>query len=184
MLIKAKNTLDAFSKAKSFLKSISNSIDPEILKESPILFVFNNLEKDLTIPIFNGKEFLKKYKYPSPIEKIALSEFKHYSNLLSNEVKIIVSYLRINPSSKRAIIDVWKKEQKNLKNKAECLIYISFRKTREGLDMHVHMRANDAKSKSLLNFHVFSSIHRYISEQLNWKIGNYYHYSDSYHIYR
>ena len=72
----------------------------------------------------------------------------------------------------------------DLNHKAECLIYLMFRRCLGRLDLHVHMRANDGASKALLNFHIFAAIHKFVAGELGEEVGLYYHCSDSYHLYK
>lgn len=185
MIIEANDTLSGFKKAKEYLLSLDDSLDTELLKESPMLLVFKNLNDDKNIPDYNGMNFKSNFEYPDGIDLDLVNiEFAHYEKLLNKEVSSIIEYLKINPFSKRAIVNVWTDNQKDLASNAECLIYINLRKCTNGLDMHIHMRANDATNKALLNFHIFSSLHRFIANSLSEKVGTYFHYSNSYHIYR
>lgn len=185
MLIDAKTTIDGFEKSKKFLFSLPDSIDKELLKESPLCIKFNDLRNDVSVPFYDGKNFSTTYHYPEEISaKLISDEFAHYESLLNTEITTLCEYLKNNPLSKRAIINVWDDSQSDLSHKAECLVYLLFRKTGNGLDMHVHMRANDALSKALLNFHIFSATHRFLATCLNENVGQYLHVTDSYHIYR
>jgi len=185
MLIEANNTLDGFEKAKEYLQSLEPPLDTELEKESPLLIIFKNLDSDETVCRYNGKKFQPQINYQELIHEegdFVRNSFGHYEELLNNEIKEIIVYLKENPFSKRAVIDAWTKEQRDLNKKAKCLVYLLFRQTNNGLDLHIHMRANDANNKALLNFHTFAAIHRYVASELGLKTGSYYHYADSYHI--
>lgn len=149
-----------------------------------MVIVFDNLTGDKSIPEYNGENFHTSFKYPRNSQRVIDQEFKHYQNLFKNRLSDIIAYLKNNSFSKRAIMDVWSDTQRDLNNRAECLVYLLFRKTSNGLDMHVHMRANDAINKSLVNFHIFAAIHKFVAESLNCEVGTYYYFVDSYHIYR
>ncbi|MDP4038868.1 MAG: thymidylate synthase [bacterium] len=186
-IIEATNTLDAFKKAQSLLKQLAKPLDEELTAEMPLLIVFTKLDTDINLPIFDGKIFKATTDYTNLINKneaFVQQEFDHYANLLVGQVDTIIKYLQQNPLSKRAIIDVWDDKQRNLQKPAECLVYMVFRETTNGLDMHVHMRANDAKTKALLNFHIFAAIHHYVAKKIKKNVGIYYHYSNSYHLYK
>ncbi len=185
MLIESQDTIEAFNKGKEFLLTLPGSLDPEILKESPIIFVFSDLSGDSSIPYFDGSKLSANFDYPESIQnQSVIEEFRHYEKLLVPKIQEIVGYLKENPFSKRAIINIWDDAQRALNNKAECLVYLNFRKSNNGLDMNVHMRANDAENKILLNFHIFAAVHRFVSRELGERVGVYTHFVDSYHIYR
>ena len=185
MIINLENTLEGFQKSRDYLLSLSDASDPELLKESILIIFFRDLKKDTSIPKYDGSRFLISFKYPENFPaRLIKKEFEHCQSLLGPKIRELIKYLKDNPFSKRAIINVWSDSQKELKSNAECLIYIMFRKTNNGLDMDVHMIANDASSKALLNFHIFAAIHGFISGELNENIGEYRHLVDSYHIYK
>jgi thymidylate synthase len=169
------------------LKTLSKPIDSELEKESPLLIVFDKLDLDDSIPNYDGIRFTLNTDYQELIQRdsgFVKNEYNHYQGLLGSKIVEIVSYLKANPTSKRAIIDVWAENQRDLSEKAECLVYLLFRESKDGLDLHIHMRANDAENKALLNFHIFSAIQQFVAKNLDLKVGKYYHFADSYHIYR
>lgn len=188
MIIEANNTIDGFQKALGYLKALPfRPADSELGKESPLLIVFKNLMSDSRLPDYDGSKFTLKVDYEDVIgetKDFVNHEFVHYENLLNQKIVNIVDYLKKNSFSKRAIINVWSDDQRDLDNSAECLVYLLFRQILKGLDLHVHMRANNAKNKALLNFHIFASIQKFVAKKLNLKISNYCHYTNSYHIYR
>lgn len=187
MIIESQNTIEGFEKAKAYLKTLSKPTDSELEKESPLLIIFDKLDLDDSIPNYDGSRFILNTDYQELIQKdlgFVKNEYNHYERLLGSKIVEIISYLKANPTSKRAIIDVWTENQRDLDEKAECLVYLLFRESVDGLDLHIHMRANDAENKALLNFHIFAGIQQFVAKKLSLEAGKYYHFADSYHIYR
>ncbi|MBI4160487.1 MAG: hypothetical protein HY506_01110, partial [Candidatus Yanofskybacteria bacterium] len=63
MIIKSKNTIEAFALAKDYLFSLPDAKDPELLKEGSLVIIFKDLSEDKSIPEYNEKVFNASFKY-------------------------------------------------------------------------------------------------------------------------
>ncbi|MFC1697274.1 thymidylate synthase [Nanoarchaeota archaeon] len=162
-------------------KSPLKSYDKELKKEIILLFEIDSPSKANPIS-YDGKIFStnKKIKF----NKIELKVMSHYKELFNKNIKWIINYLQKSPYSKRAILTFWDKKFSRLNIRAPCTTSIFFRLDGKNFNMNVHMRANDINNKMLLNLLLFSALQKYISDELNLKVGKYIHFVDSAHIYR
>lgn len=178
--------LDGYSKIrKAFKENSFGSSDEEIYKETSLVLHI----KDITTnPIkYNGKTFevndtFLRENNGKPFDIL----IKHYDSILEDGDKVewVINYLKKNPYSKRAILNFWKHTHSDLQSICPCLIYFWFRLYEHNkLLLIAHLRANDVHNKMLINFYMFTSIQIYVADKLGWRPGNYYHYTDSAHIY-
>ena len=64
------------------------------------------------------------------------------------------------------------------------MVYVWFRKQGDTLNMNCHMRANNAYKILLMDLHIGTSLHEYVSEELGLKKGIYNHFVDTLHYYK
>lgn len=185
---KYRNTLEAF---KEELKLLNNhgfrSVDEQVALELPTLFMIEKMSEDQSLCKLDESCFTSNFDYsqiyPSGNEQMQI-ELNYYNNVLTLKlVDDIVNHLKQYPNSRRAVFNFWDKSYEDPKVGAACLVYLYFRQTSQGLDMHACMRANNAFRISLMNFHIYGSIHREVCKKLGVEMGNYYHFADSYHVY-
>lgn len=55
--------------------------------------------------------------------------------------------------------------------------------TVEKLNMHVHIRSNDAYKAGFMNIYAFTELQKWVAEQIGVEVGEYVHIADSFHIY-
>ncbi len=191
IIIKSNSILTASYKTfESLFMSDCYQPDSEIYKEDAACIEINEINVNEIGFQYDGK--IMRYSFPFedylPYVSADLSqiELDHWSKvLLTNSfLKNIVHYLKKNEFSKRAIVDIWKTKYSNLNNSSVCVTYLFFRKTRNGLEMHVHSRALNALKLSLLDFQAMCSIGQYVAHKLNLKFCRYIHFIDSLHIYK
>ncbi|MGM5485415.1 MAG: thymidylate synthase [Nanobdellota archaeon] len=106
--------------------------------------------------------------------------FEHFND----QAEYVIERLREDPLSKRAQVSFWDPVKDQEKDKVPCIQIIWFRIIDKRLEMHVHMRANDAYKKLLMNLNIATELMIYIAKRLNVSIGKYIHIADSLHIYR
>lgn len=183
-----KNSLEAFKKELKLLNVNGfQSVDEQVALELPTFFMIENMSEDQSLCGLDENGFRSNFDY-SQIYTNGNSqmqiELNYYNNVLTLKlVDDIVSHLKKHPDSRRAVFNFWDKSYEDPKVGATCLVYLYFRQTSQGLDMHACMRANNAFRISLMNFHIYGSIHREVCKKLGVKMGNYYHFADSYHVY-
>lgn len=95
----------------------------------------------------------------------------------------IVKLLSESPISRRAVTITWEPKKDLGAKDPPCLIYFWFRVLNGRLNLHTHMRSNDAFKAAFLNMIAFTEFQRWIAENLSLEIGEYYHIVDSYHLY-
>ena len=95
----------------------------------------------------------------------------------------LIAYLRAFPLSKRAILILWKDEHRDLSKNAPCEIAIFFRLKDHALEMHTHMRADNASFLLFMDMRVLTGIQAHVARELGVSIGTYIHFIDSVHIY-
>ncbi len=110
----------------------------------------------------------------------------HYWNqqfFVANKLPELVQYLHDFPLSKRAIILFWEDKYRDLSKGAVCEIAAFFRIKNKQLEMHTHMRANNAVFLLFMDMRILMGVQRLIAKELNVKLGDYIHVIDSLHIY-
>lgn len=163
-------------------------LDPELYKEATVLVEFSSF-LDESIPQLTDEGFVKgKVDYDTMYtdgDFYFRREKAYYDKVLTTQYlqKNIISYIERSKYSKRALLNFWKDEHKDLHSGAPCMTQVMFRLKDNRLDMHVTMRANDAYRVMLINFHLFSSAMKYVCDSLDLAVGKYYHYASSLHIY-
>lgn len=158
------------------------------------LFKEDTLSLELISELISERIYIKDNKLDTDFEydkyfengyRIAKSECSYWTKELfeSGKVEELVSYLKDNPDSKRAILLLWKGEQRDLTQSAACMSYAFFRKDYDALNINVHMRANNAYSCILIDIDTMRALQEYIATLLNLKVGKYSHFVDSLHFY-
>lgn len=103
-----------------------------------------------------------------------------------DQMRRAVSELRANPTSRRAIIQIWD-PQFDLATKpratpsGHCFFYFSIRDS--ALNLTVTSRSIDAWNGALPNMLTLVAVQQEVADRLNLPVGSYSHFIISYHIY-
>lgn len=100
------------------------------------------------------------------------------------QIDYFINKLRSDPQSGRAQIAFWEKNVDQQATIAPCTQTIWGRIKSGCLELHVHASSVDAYKKLLMNQQEFITLQFYLAEKLNVKIGRFYHFISSCHIYR
>lgn len=101
-----------------------------------------------------------------------------------DQLEWVITALKTDKESKRAMISFWAPNlDNNLDNSVPCMQIIWFKIVKGKLEMHCHMRANDAYDKLLTNLNVAQALQEHVAHALNLRVGKYLHFVDSFHIY-
>lgn len=113
-------------------------------------------------------------------------EIDHYNKefIESGKIKSLINLFHNDSFTKRGVISLWDNFYLDINNSFPCIIYIWFRRDGKVLHMNCHMRANDAYKIFLMDLHIATSIHTYVSKKLKLRRGNYHHFVDSFHFYK
>jgi len=104
--------------------------------------------------------------------------------LINKKLKEMVSFLKNNPNSKRAIINLWRNKYKNPSLSVPCLVYLYFRIKNKHLILHSHFRANNIFFLLTMDMQMMLTIQNYIAINLKIEPGEYIHFVDSLHFYK
>jgi len=100
-----------------------------------------------------------------------------------NQIDYVVRKLKNAPYSRRAVVVIWQPWVDENTDYPPCLVYLWFRIINEKLEMHVHMRSNDALKASFMNMYAYTELQKYVADRLGCGVGRYVHVADSYHVY-
>ena len=95
----------------------------------------------------------------------------------------MIRYLRLYPLSKRGIILFWDDKYRDLSKSSICEVAAFFRIKNGLLEMHSHMRANNAAFLLFMDMRILMSVQRIVAKELGIGVGDYIHFVDSLHIY-
>src|SRR3972149_1715516 len=192
MIITLEDTIKNAVK-ETFIKLYKNrfvTTDPELWKEESATIVVTNTKKEeIDIKILE-KKLSTKYNFqkhfPFIDKKIVQVELDYWATEFINAPRLdqVREYLKNNLQSKRAIINLWNDEFRDLNLSCPCATYLYFRKKGKFLEMHSHMRANNTSFLLFMDMYLLSGIHKYLAESLNLVRGSYIHFVDSLHFYR
>lgn len=107
--------------------------------------------------------------------------FKYGNNI--NQIKNIIQKLKQDPGTRRAQAITWYPHHDLHSKTPPCLQRIQFMIRDDALNMYVEFRSNDCLSAFNQNAYAFAQLQNYVAEQVNYKIGKYYHYIVSAHMY-
>lgn len=160
---------------------------PKNFKESSALLTLDNYKNENQIN-FDGKAVKSCFDYEQFVRdgnKMFELEAEHYSKVLFSSGKMDKALIQLNefPDSKKAVVNLWKGNYKEVESDVPCVVYLWFKRSKGSLFMHAHLRANDAYKILLIDLHILTAIHRFVAEELNLEIGEYLHFVDSMHFY-
>ena len=140
----------------------------------------------LTIDIESLDDPFPYHEYfPRLSAEIVGKELTYWNQQLFKQKKLkeLIDYLKANPLSKRAIILFWEDAYRDLSKGAVCEIAIVFRMKDDALEMHTHMRANNATFLLFMDMRILMGVQAFVARQLGVSVGSYIHFIDSLHIY-
>jgi len=168
-------------------KNIPN--DQDLIKEDSAIISISNVDKEPLVINIVGKKILcdynwRKYFPDIDIKKIK-KEIKYWEKefIEKRKIKIIINYLRNYPQSRRAIVNFWHDNHKNLNNKCTCITYLYFRLINNKLEMHSHVRANNLFILVFVDMVILSQFQKIVAKELGLDVGKYIHFVDSFHFY-
>jgi thymidylate synthase len=191
MLIVTSNTLkEAYSETLSRLLSESKKYeDTEIFREDVgVISIQDHDEQAMPVvlkemTIFDPFPYTKYF--PHVIDDLVQQEMRYWNQQFYHENKLpeLIQYLRSFPLSKRGIILFWDDKYRDLSKGAVCEIAAFFRIKDRRLEMHSHMRANNAAFLLFMDMRILMGVQRIVAKDLGIGIGDYVHFIDSIHVY-
>jgi len=112
-----------------------------------------------------------------------LFAYKLPGGAVIDQVKEVIDKLKKTPYTRRAQAITWQPWKDPYSEHPPCLQRAWFRIANDKLNMHVHMRSNDALKAAFMNIYAFTELQRYVARQLGVEPGYYMHIVDSYHVY-
>ena len=100
-----------------------------------------------------------------------------------DQLEIIVDLLKDCPHTRRAQVITWNVQTDLGSEDPPCLQRLWFRVVEGRLDMHGHIRSNDAFKAGFMNMYALIELQAMVAERLGVPVGVYRHFADSYHIY-
>ncbi|MBI2630577.1 hypothetical protein HYW76_05755 [Candidatus Pacearchaeota archaeon] len=118
--------------------------------------------------------------------KKATEECEYYYETIFSSGKLdkVINLIKVDSSTKKAVIYLIDKPKPKNNLIPPCMTCLFFRIINGKLNMHCHMRANNAYLIFLINLHINHMIHSEAARRLGMKVGNYFHFIDSFHIYK
>lgn len=108
----------------------------------------------------------------------------------SDQLNKVISLIKANKETRRASISIYDGKEIDLYDKdTPCTYAINFYISRnklfgiDELNMQVMMRSNDLIYGFCNDQYCFSKLHKFVSDELNINIGNYFHFACNMHIY-
>ena len=106
-----------------------------------------------------------------------------YHKIMSEQIPFIISELKNNPYSRRAVIDIrdWKIDSES--NEPACLQHIQYFIRDNALHCKVLFRSNDAVKATFMNAFALIMLQQRIANELGYDVGTYTHKANSFHCY-
>ena len=121
------------------------------------------------------------YTYHDRLAHYPITE--HSNRRVCDQLRELVLYLKETPHTRRAQAITWIPGKDSFNDNPPCLQRIWGRVVNNRLNLHVHMRSNDALKAAFMNMFAFVYLQAWIACQLDVKAGYYLHIVDSFHIY-
>jgi thymidylate synthase len=112
-----------------------------------------------------------------------LFAYKLPSGEVIDQVAQALAKLAEAPHSRRAQAITWQPWKDPRSEHPPCLQRLWFRVVGGRLEVHAHMRSNDALKAAFMNMYAFTELQRRLAETLDAEVGRYLHFADSYHVY-
>lgn len=107
-----------------------------------------------------------------------------YGPRISHQMPRVIDKLTKDPDTRQARVQIWR--DSDLFSDAKdlpCTMGFTFHLRDGKLDMHTHMRSNDAWWGFTYDITQFCFLQACVAEALNTEMGRYFHHVDSFHIY-
>lgn len=194
IVIKESNIFSAYKKA--FFALYNNreklSSDPEFWKEevalievTPTVFSLRNVNITNFETLFEfSLDYQKLFPYIS--RELVKKELRVWPSefIRSSRLNKLINCLKKDPLNKRVLANLWLYKYVDRRKLAPCLTQINFRIKDNLLEMHSHMRANNAAFLFFLDMYILQKVQRFVAFKLNKEIGKYFHIIDSFHFYK
>ncbi|MBP9798225.1 hypothetical protein KBC70_03710 [Candidatus Woesebacteria bacterium] len=163
--------------------------DLELIKESSAAIEVDLDNSESCIELQNHRfTYNLNYRdyFPYVDDKIIKLELDYWYSefIMPPRLNNLISYLKENRLSKRAIINFWDDKHRDLDTGAPCTTNMFFRVDGKRLNCHSHMRANNASFLLFMDMHMLSGIQALVAKELGLKTGMYVHFVDSLHFYK
>lgn len=106
-----------------------------------------------------------------------------YHQRYADQIPFILSELRRNPDSRRAVMTIRDKDADMGSDDPACLQHIQYFIRKEKLDCMVLFRSNDACKATFMNAFALIMLQKRIAEELGIDVGTYTHRANSFHCY-
>ena len=188
----ARNNVDAYIQTFRYLRNASQSNDDELLYEQPACVEVKEFsdESSVSLDLIN-QTLVYDYNWRLLFEQVKpeliTEEIRYWNNELFGDDKrfdTIVDYLRNNLESKRAIVQFWKDEYRNLNGPAACLAAVFFRVDGDKLHIHTHARASNASFLFFMDMQVMRAFQIAVADQIGKRTGDFVFFTDSLHAYK
>ena len=100
-----------------------------------------------------------------------------------DQIALAAEKLKEAPFTRRAQAITWQPWKDPKSEHPPCLQRLWFRVVGDYLEMHAHMRSNDALKAAFMNMYAFTELQRRVAEEVGAEVGRYVHFADSYHVY-
>lgn len=108
-----------------------------------------------------------------------------YGPRLMPYVDVIVELLKSDPSTRRAVINIYNTSDIGIEsNDVPCTVSLQFLIRNNKLILQTYMRSNDLYLGLPYDIFSFTFFQKIIAEKIGIKVGSYYHYVSSLHIYK
>ena len=106
-----------------------------------------------------------------------------YHDRIAKQIPFVISELKRNPHSRRAVIVVrdWEIDSKN--NDPACLQHIQYFVRDNKLHCKLMFRSNDACKATFMNAFALIMLQKRIADELGYEVGTYTHRANSFHCY-
>lgn len=138
----------------------------------------------------NDLEFINKFStFWSKVTDDGVTANSAYGYILQekhgfNQIEKIIELLRIDPYSRRAVLNINIPNENVIETKDEmCTICINYQIRDNKLHSSVLLRSNDMWFGARNDIPFFISLQKYIARKLNIEVGTYYHEAYSMHFY-
>lgn len=111
-------------------------------------------------------------------------EYTYHSRIFE-QMPFIISELKRNPDSRRAVIDVrdWKHDTREGNTSPACLQHIQYLVRDGRLHCKVLFRSNDAAKATFMNAFALIFLQKKVADELGYEVGSYTHRANSFHVY-
>jgi len=193
IVIEETNVFSAYKKAFFALYDSDNlSSDPEFWKEEVALIEISRADPSLKNVNINNFEALFKFNFdyqkffPYTDQKFVKKELRIWPSefVKSSRLDELIICLKKDPLNKRILANLWLYKYSDRRKPAPCLTQINFRVKDNLLEMHSHMRANNATFLLFLDMYILQRVQKFVAFKLNREIGKYLHIIDSFHFYK